>query len=144
MEKFKIARKLWNKAIENEKNSNYDEAIKCHKEFVLMIKYLVNNEVTSKTVREKLMSKAIESIKRTQALENIVLHLENARKNMSKIQLASSKYSSTEEMLEAYFKTPKGKSQCKEKIEAITNIARIINISKPELTLADVHGMDGM
>ena len=144
MEHFKMARKLWNKAIDNERNANYVEAIKCHKEFVLMIKYLVNNEVTSKTVREKLMCKAIESIKRSQALENIVLHLENAKKNMAKIQLASSRYSSTEEMLEAYFETPKGKSQCKEKIEAITNIARIINISKPELTLEDIYGMEGM
>ena len=78
-EKLKVLDQFLDHAAASENEGAYQEAVKAHKRSVVIIQDLVNNVVTSKTVKAKLMAKAVDSIKRTQTIENLLLHMEELK-----------------------------------------------------------------
>ena len=145
MEKeLKLLDRFLDHAAKSENVGSYQEAVKAHKRCVVIIQHLVNNVVTSKTVKSKLMAKAVQSIQRTQTLENLLLHLEEVRlKKESESVVPAEVPKDVAKFLEEYFKSPKGLKHTDEQKVSINNISHLVNISRPKKTLDDVVGMAG-
>ena len=131
-------------AIEHENNACYQEAVKAHKRSVLLIQHLVNNHISSKTVQNKLISVAINSIKQTEILENILIHLKNAKSLQVTSDTSRVSNKNVNKLLEEYFLSPEGQRHTDEQKVCIENISKIVNISKSKTTLKDVAGMEGI
>ena len=143
-EKLKVLDQFFDHAAASENEGAYQEAVKAFKRSVVIIQDLVNNVVTSKTVKAKLMAKAVDSIKRTQTIENLLLHMEELKlKNDKQSVKTTENPKDVAKMLEEYFATPRGLKHTDEQKVALNNISHLVNITKPTKTLDDVIGMEG-
>ena len=130
-------------AVGHENSACYEEAIKAHKRSVLLIQHLVNNHFSSKTIQKKLISTAINSIKQTEILENILLHLKNAKLLHISSEIPQVSNKNVKQLLEDYFLSPHGQHHTDEQKKSIENISKICNISKSTTSLKNVAGMHG-
>ena len=140
--KLKTVARLYNYATKNEDKGEYCEALKCHKECVQILQQVINEDITSESVKQKMMSQALVSIKRGQVLENLILHLAEAKKETNQ-SVPNGRDKNIQDILQKYFESEVGQKHTQEQIECIQHISKIINISNPTTTMDDIFGMEG-
>ena len=140
---LKVVRNLLANAKKCEKKANWNMAVIYYKELVNLCRHTLNSNSTSPQIKKTIMDITMSSIGRCERIENfITFSREMAQFKKEEAQCKHIQINVTEKLKE-YFESEKGKRHNDEQIKCIQNIAMLVNVSKPTLTLDDVFGLEG-
>ena len=142
MTKFRVIRKTVNYAIKREKEKCWRQAIIAYTRCIVMCADKVQ-KLTSKRAQQKLMGWTYKCMEKCAYIENYVLFLEQKeRYEQSKLQTQNVPFN-INKIMEDYFQSPKGLRHTQEQKKSLTDIAKLLDISRPKITFANVFGCEG-
>ena len=141
--KLKVIRNLLAVAKKCDKEKKWNLAVISYKELVNLCRHTVNDISTSNQIKETLMDLAMESIERCERIENLIIFkAESLKVKKERAQRGQPQINVTEK-LKTYFASEQGKRHNPEQIKCIQNIAMLVSVTKPNVTLDDVFGLEG-